>query len=246
MAPPTRTVGSLVADVSEIVANTATPQDSYKAQIKGALNAALMEWANKCRPAPLHKQNTLATIVGTTDYDLADDFGLMVDTGGVWCAATPFTVLQYRTFQEWTAAGMHNTDSSSDPPTAYCLPESNVSTGAQVIRFWPKPSAIRTIAYRYVRMPAAIDTADDGTNMDIRIPYNLLHGFVWGAVANLPGLLADPQRLGFYEGRWRQFLSDTKAQTNRIIGTVRQRARYDRPFGGEIPMPNPTIGGTGY
>lgn len=244
MAPPVKTVGGLVADVAEIVANTATPQTSLANRIKAALNAAQMEWYNKCRPSCLHKQTTFATVAGQIDYPLADDFGLMVDTSGVWCAATPFTVLRYITMQEYIGKGYHNTDQSADPPLYYCLPESVAATGAQLIRVSPKPSAVRTIAYRYVAMPAAIDAAADATNLDVRIPSNLHHGFVWGAVTFLPDVLADQTRVAVFGSLWRQFLSDSRSQSNRIIGGQRQKARYDYPHGYVPPDPTVTVVGT--
>ena len=85
MAPPVKTVGALVADVAEIVANTASPQTSYANQIKAALNAALMDLVTKTRPSWLHREaaTPITTTAGTTDYDLADDFFMMIDTAGV-------------------------------------------------------------------------------------------------------------------------------------------------------------------
>jgi hypothetical protein len=246
MAPPVKTVGSLVSDIAEIVANTASPQTSYANQIKAAAQFALMELVNKTRPSWLHRESgtPITTADGTSDYTLADDFFMMVDTAGVWCTAAPFAVLQYMTMQDWVANRGHDTSRKSDPPTHYCLPHSDVSTGAQIIRLYPTPSTVRTLKYRYIATPAAIDAAADSTNLDVRIPPSMHHVLVWGAVANLPGLMNDPQRLALYESRWRSALSDTKAASNRIIGAQRQRARYDAGRGISRLDPAPTIDGT--
>jgi len=246
VAPPVKTVGSLVVDVARIVANTDSPQTSYANRIKGALHAALMEWYSKCRPSCLHKEATFATVVGQRDYDLADDFGLMVDGAGVWLAATPFTVLRYVTMQDYVGNRWHDTSISGDPPTDYCLPESSTSNGAQKIRLHPKPSVVRTVAYRYVAVPSSIAAAADNVNIDVRIPPQAHHGFVFGAVALLPDLLADQQRMAYFESKWRSFLSDSRAQSNRMIGVVRQRARYDRGLSIGMPHPPPTVDGTAY
>ena len=248
MAPPVKTVGALVADVAEIVANTASPQTSYANQIKAALNAALMDLVTKTRPSWLHREaaTPITTTAGTTDYDLADDFFMMIDTPGVWCPVTPCLPLEYMTMQDWIANRCNDTNSTADPSTNYLLPHSNPSTGAQVLRLWPIPSAIRVYKYRYIATPTAIDGAADATNVDIRIPPSMHHVLVWGAVANLPGIMSDQTRLAFYESRWRSALSDAKAASNRIIGNVRQRARYDGGRQGGYGFPPPTVDGTGY
>jgi len=248
MAPPVKTVGTLVSDVAEIVANTASPQTSYANQIKAALNCALMDWVTKTRPSWLHRESAtpITTVIDQTDYSLADDFFMMVDTAGVWCAATPFLPLTYMTMQDWVSGGGANTDPTADPPTHYCLPHSDPTTGAQIIRLWPKPSAVRVLNYRYIATPATIDAASDSTNIDVRIPPSMHHILVWGAVANLPGLLADTTRLSLYESKWRAALSDAKAASNRIIGAVRQRARYDRTRGTGGYDPTVTVSGTAY
>ncbi len=249
MAPPVKTVGTLVADVAEIVANTSSPQTSYANQIKAALNFALQDWVTKVRPSWLHREaaTPITTVISQTDYSLADDFFMMVDTAGVWCAATPYRQLRYITMQDWVSMGGADPASTGDPSTHYCLPHSHPTTGAQIIRLWPAPSAVRVLNYRYIATPATIDGAADGTNIDVRIPPSMHHILVWGAVANLPGLLADPTRLSLYESKWRAALSDAKAASNRIIGAVRQRQRYDRGGSGlGVYDPTVTVSGTGY
>lgn len=249
MAPPVKTVGTLVADVAEIVANTSSPQTSYANQIKAALNFALQDWVTKVRPSWLHREaaTPITTVIAQTDYSLADDFFMMVDTAGVWCAATPYRQLRYCTMQDWVRMGGADPAQTADPSTHYCLPHSDPTTGAQIIRLWPAPSAVRVLNYRYIATPATIDGASDSTNIDVRIPPSMHHVLVWGAVANLPGLLADPTRLSLYESKWRAALSDAKAASNRIIGAVRQRQRYDRGGSGlGVYDPTVTVSGTGY
>jgi len=247
MAPPVKTVGALVADVAEIVANTASPQTSYANQIKAALNAALMDLA-KTRPSWLHREaaTPITTVIGTKDYDLADDFFMMIDTAGVWCNVTPFDSLEYMTMQDWIDGRCNDTNRTADPSTHYLLPHSNPSTGAQVLRLWPIPSAVRVYNYRYIATPATIDGASDSTNIDVRMPPSMHHALVWGAVANLPGLMADPTRLSLYESKWRAALSDAKAASNRIVGAVRQRRRYGGDVGLGPSEPPTTVSGTAY
>lgn len=248
MAPPVKTVGTLVADVAEIVANTSSPQTSYANQIKAALNAALMDYVTKTRPSWLHREaaTPITTVIDQTDYPLADDFFMMVNDAGVWCAATPFSPLEYATMQEWVRFGGPDPAKRSDPPTHYVLPHSDPSTGSQILRLFPAPSAVRVLKYRYIATPATIDGAADNVNIDVRMPPSMHTALVWGAVANLPGLMADPSRLGVYASKWNSALSDAKAASNRIVGAVRQRRRYDRGVGLGPHEPTTTVSGTAY
>lgn len=248
MAYETITVGELAKRVAEMQARTSSPQASYAAQIKRVLHAAVREWYRECRPSCLHAEpaSPLSLTAGQRDYPLADDFGVMAGAeDAVYCTETPFAYLHYITPQEYVAKGYVDTSRQTDPPLEYCLPHSDTTLGTQVIRFAGWPSATgRKISYRYIAIPAAIDSAADGTAIDKRIPPDLHDGFVWGALSMMPGEVGDPIKLQLYESKWRAFKSATKAASNRVIGAVRQRQMY--PYGrvSQVPPVTPTVAGT--
>lgn len=246
MAIETETVGDLVQLVCDVI-GAGTAQTSYANQIKRFLHLAMREWWTKCKPSCLHKTATtpITTTAGTATYSLADDFGSMVDGAGVWCRASPFTTVKYCTMQDYVAAQMFDSARTSDPPTHWCLPHSDATSGLQIIQFGPFPSSsTRIIDYRYVAIPTAIDGVADATEIDKRIPPNLHHGFAYGAITMAPHLMEDQAKLALFESRWRSFLANTRAESNRNIGAIRRRQRYDG--GGRlVGWPgDPTIDGT--
>ena len=106
------------------------------------------------------KETTVATVASAESYTLASDY----DFGGMVSVVndTANTRVSYISDDDFDR--MYPDGSASGSPTLYRL--WNISSNTQQISFYPIPSAVETITYKYYRKPTVVDLSTNTDNDD--------------------------------------------------------------------------------
>ncbi len=153
------------------------------------------------------KETTVATVASTESYTLASDyeFGSMVSVVND-TANRRVSYISDDDFDRIFPDG-----SASGSPTWYRL--WNVSSNIQQISFYPIPSAVETITYKYYRKPTIVDLSTDTTNDTATpdLPQQYRELIVLGVLIEL--FKKDESQLAsVHEAKYENMLTRMKAQ----------------------------------
>lgn len=161
MAVETITIGELVARVSFAIRNDTNAGTALSTEIKWCLDSAVTDFLNEFDHPAFQMDGTITVVSGTSDYDLADDFQRVVDGTVRYSTGDKLTLSRihesqwHRSQQDRFGAG------STSYPRCFDLIGRSQTTGAQLLRLFPEPSAGATIAYKYIGTPSARDASTD-------------------------------------------------------------------------------------
>lgn len=245
MSAPTRTVDSLVGEVSFALLNLYDPKEELDKAIRFALDACMMEMVEKSNHAAFRKDGSLTTIAGQSTYLLADDYQQMLD-GGVKLAASPFRTLLFR------PEFLHNAlerdrDQASGTPMYYWIRNKDAATGLWEMQVWPTPDSAIAISYRYRILPEAIFATAPGSTavIDRRFPSQFIPALVSGAVSKFKKYLS-AQDLATRRAEYDTAILDMKSNAIPVSGAQfrRQMDVGPAPFGRLAWRGNPLTGAT--
>ncbi len=218
MAVDSMLVDTLVAEANFRLTGSQTIDTGLDASLRRALDWALRDFVRCVQPQSFETSATVSLTQGTTDYDLADDFDLMLGDG-VRFNATPFEALMRLSRAQYDRFNFASNTAESRP-THYILLGRNASTRAVVMRLHPIPPTTSVLVrYNYRGFPAKIhdSTLGGGTLIDPRFPPNHWWDLVDGALTKFSNLLR-PDQISIYTRNFAMAKDTARGNASLAIG----------------------------
>ncbi len=232
MAVESKTVGYLTSRVYMHMGGSSTVPSSIGNEIKNALGWAMRELVFLSAHPAFRVEATvggtpggIVTVSGTADYELADDFMMLIDPS-FRHNSDPKETMQIMDMQEYDRVGGQKIYETNDRPSFFTLLGRSSSTGRQKVKFVPTPDDIYNIEYRYIAIPEDINASTaDATEIDVRFPRHHIEGIVDGALTRFAGYLERDQ-LGSAMDRFNKAARRMREDAKPVRGRNWQNRRY--------------------